>query len=235
MQYVVLQLPSLDPQWVNVLALIVVAAATIYYAYYTRQLTKESKRTADEMHEARLAEIEPSVKASLGWLGPMNVSLKIQNLGRGPAKNVDIEYSMKPSKDVVKKWAAHTLAPGEFARLLLEPTRFDELVTKYDEIVVAGTCESVVGKRYSISDTLDLKKIHESIKKTPQIIETSSEQLLREIQEELEELNKNADSAIRTLKESGVVTKTKAEKASEDAENYAKAKELLEKAKAKAK
>ena len=228
-----LQLPNLDPQWVNVLVLLVVAAATLYYAYYTRKLVQESKRTADEMYQARLAEIEPRVKATLSWLGPVAVCLKLQNFGRGPAKNVVIEYSYSPSDVPPKKWSQQVLAPGEYARLLLDPTYLEQLVAKYDEIQVTGTCENITGRKCDINDVLKLKEIQETAKKTPQLLETSSEELLREIQKEVEELNRNVEKTTYVLKESGIVTKTKSEKAAEDAELLSRLKEMREKSTSK--
>lgn len=226
-----LQLPSLDSQWVNVLVLIVVAVATIYYAHYTRKLFQQTKRSADEMYEARLAEIEPRVKSTLGWIGPMAASLKIQNLGQGPAKNLAIEYSFKPSDDPAKKWSQQVLAPNEYVRLLLDPIEFDQLVAKYDEIDVRGSCENFTGSRkYDIVDTIRLKEVQETLKKAPQLLETSAEELLRDIQKELEELNRNVETINNALTESGIITKTKSEKASEDAELLSRLKEMREKA-----
>jgi phosphoserine phosphatase len=123
------------------------------------------------------------------------------------------------------------LAPNEYARLLLDPIYLEELVAKYDEIHVKGTCENITGRKYDINDIIKLKEFHETIKKTPQLLETSSGELLKEIQKELGDLNKNVEKAIDALKESGIVTKTKSEKAAEDAELLSRLKEMRDKVK----
>ena len=83
---------------------VVIAFATIalvgitgYYAFQTRQTTKAIKKSSE-------LSIMPHLKGSVGILGVGNVTLRISNVGGGPASNIKLEYWRDTVPEPKRKW-----------------------------------------------------------------------------------------------------------------------------------
>jgi len=192
--------------------------ATVWLGWQTRRVAKETLK-------ARLADYEPIIKSTLGWIGPIGVSLKIQNVGRGVAKNIEVEIRQFPEKDAPRKWMQPLLAPNEFARLPLDSFYFKELTSTFEQIKIKGHCVDVLGRVHPIEDVIDLKEIKRSIENTPQLIETTIEEHIGEINRQLEGIRRHIEDIFRQMRE-GVVVKTAAEAKKEHEERLRRLDEL---------
>jgi len=194
--------------------------ATVWLGWQTRAVAKETLK-------ARLADYEPIIKSTLGWIGPIGVSLKIQNVGRGVAKNIEIEIEQLPEKSAPRKWVQPLLAPNEFARLPLEPIYFKDLVSTFERIKIKGHCVDALGRTHPIDDVIDLKEIQKSVENAPQLLETTIEEQMGEIGNKLDEFKRHIENVLRQMQE-GVVVKTAAEAEKERKE---KLREFVERSK----
>jgi hypothetical protein len=191
---------------------------TFWVAWETRKMTKEQL-------QARLAEYEPIIKATLRWLGPIGVSLKIQNVGKGVAKNVEIEIQEAPTSSSPRKSVQPLLAPGASATLILEPIYFKQLSDQFDKITVKGKCVDTLGRDHPIEDTIDLKEIRRSIETAPQLVETTTDERIGDIGDKLEEIGHLLQD-ISSQMISGVVIKTAEEARKEYEEHLRKLDEM---------
>lgn len=160
-----------------------------------------------ETRKARLADYEPVIKAGLGWIGPIAVSLKIQNVGRGVAKNIQLDIQQLPEKGSPRRWVSPILPPSEFARLPLEPIYFKELAAAFDRITLKGECVDALGRPHVIEDAIDLKEIQKAIEISPQMLEYTLDERVGEIDKSLKEGLRSLEEIARQM-QSGVVIKT---------------------------
>lgn len=206
-------------------ALPIVTVTLVVATYY---LARQTKVMANETTKMRLAEYEPIIKTTLGWIGPLGVSLKIQNVGRGVAKDISLEFSEVPPKKTPRKWVQPLLAPHEYHRLFLENIYFKELAENFELVTIKGDCLDVLGRRHLISDTINLKEMKKSVETAPQLLEYSMDERIGEISNRLDEVGKSLGETVRLLR-TGVVVKTKAEAEKENEETLRRMKEMREK------
>lgn len=170
-----------EPSWLSVVAALVLAFLTAIYVLQTQGMLKE-------MAMARKAEALPHVKANLQYPGPLVVDLLLKNVGKGPAMNVDVAFGFQPSDEPFKHWLHPLLAPEESYSFLIEPSNFNELVQKYDFLLVRGTCEDAFGERHKIDEKIDLKEIHKGWSQAMILMRPSIRDKLKEISDELRRL-----------------------------------------------
>jgi hypothetical protein len=109
--------PSVDnTNYYLVFSTVVLVGVTIYYAVQTKRSAEATKSTVDVMKESTKAQFLPYVKASLVSIGPMAVALDIINAGKGPAKELTVEFALEDEKVQTNKWSQPLLVPGDFRR-----------------------------------------------------------------------------------------------------------------------
>jgi len=160
-----------------------------------------------ETRRARLADYQPIIKAGLGWIGPIAVSLKIQNVGKGVAKNIQLEIQQLPAKDPARKWVSPILPPNEFARLPLKPHYIKELASAFDKITLKGKCTDALGQPHAIEDSIDLKEILNAVEASPWLLEYPLDERVGEIDKSLKEVLRTLDEIAKQM-QSGIVIKT---------------------------
>ena len=170
--------------------------ATAIMAWKTRDL-------ANETFKIRMAEYEPIIKANLRWIGPIAVSLRVQNVGKGVAKDVEIEIKEIPAKGTPRKSLQPLIAPGSSATLFLEPSYFEQLSKQFDKITVAGRCKDVLGNIHLINDIIDLRELEASIKHAPQMYELTLEDRIREVNKTLESIDRRIGTLLGYVESQG--------------------------------
>jgi hypothetical protein len=66
--------------------------------------------------EATKAQFIPFIRASIFNIGPVNVVLDIINVGKGPARELEIEFYMDELPETRRKWKQSLLMPNDFRR-----------------------------------------------------------------------------------------------------------------------
>jgi len=172
-----------QPTWLSVIASLVLAILTAVYVLQTQGMLRE-------MTETRKAEFLPHVKAGLKYPAPMAVYLRIENVGKGAAVNVNVTYGLQPSSEPFKRWVYPLFSPEESYSFLLQPSDFNKLIKQYDFLVVRGTCEDVFGQKHEINEKIDLKETHKGWSESMMIMESSLEDRLREVSGEVKEVGR---------------------------------------------
>lgn len=179
-----------EPPWLSVIASLVLAILTAIYVLQTQGMLRE-------MTEARKAEFLPHVKAGLKYPAPLAVDLLIENVGKGPAINVNVTFGFQPSEEPFKHWLYPILAPDESYSFFVKPSNFNELSKKYDFLVVRGTCEDVFGQKHEIDEKIDLKEAHKGWLESMMILEPSLESRLKEVSEEVKRVGQEIRDTTR--------------------------------------
>lgn len=187
-------------EWISSVLTLALVIVTAIMAWETRKVAKETL-------EVRLAEYEPIIKTTLGWIGPIGVSLKVQNVGKGVAKNIKAKISQLPEKTPTREWFYPLLAPREYARLPLDSIYFKELVSTFHTLKIAGECVDVLNRKHPINDVIDLTAIQKSIEDAPQLLETTLEEHIEELTSKTEEAERDLKDISERLR-SGVVVMT---------------------------
>jgi len=167
----------MDPLWASVLVTIVLVGINAYYAWQTRQ-------TIGEMEKARKAEFMPHIKASLIFLGPVYLTLKLTNVGKGPAMNVDARIVFLPSKET-RPWEQRIISPNEFMHILLPDGNIKRVCRKSAQIELRGTYNDIFGQSFEIKEVIDTNEFIEKSKELKPFLEPDFPPLLKQIKDEL--------------------------------------------------
>jgi len=146
----------LDPLWTSAIATIVLVIVNICCIWQNRQTIKE-------MEKARKAEFLPRIKATLHFAAPTFVNLKMQNVGKGAAVDIDALIKTQPESGT-RKWRQPLMAPGECEFFFLpEKGEFEKLANKYDFIVIEGSYKDIFGEKHVLKEKIDLKSFLSNI------------------------------------------------------------------------
>jgi hypothetical protein len=79
-----------------VMATAILVGVTGFYAWQT-------KKTVESLEKSTRYQFFPFLKAYLGFLGPTHLELIIKNVGKGPAKDVEVDFYVEESPNTRKK------------------------------------------------------------------------------------------------------------------------------------
>jgi len=128
----------------------ILVLANGYSIYHNRRVLKE-------MIEARKAEFFPRLKATLNFEAPTFVDLKIQNIGKGPATDIEGRISITPGENI-REWKQLLMAPGESEFFLITKDPIDKLIEKYEYVIIKCKYKDIFGEEYHITEKIYLKK-----------------------------------------------------------------------------
>ena len=152
--------PSLN-QYAN----LILVGITFVYATLTWMMLRE-------MRKARKAELRPCIKASLESYSNSAIVLKIQNIGKGAAIGVDVEYALKLFEDVKSVWKYPLLISGDAKKIYLpelnkeRTAMLKEAIEKYKEVIVKIDYKDVFNERYEKIFHINLKEFEEGLSGT---------------------------------------------------------------------
>lgn len=141
---------------------LVLVAVTTVYVVLTWGMVREMRRT-------RESELEPHLIASLEPMGSNYGMIRVQNIGGGPALNVEIVISVRPENESLRRtWRSPTAWPSQIDEFLMPssspsgqlPT-LKQLESEYAEVCVDAKWHNLMGKNRSRSFNFDLHKQQE--------------------------------------------------------------------------
>jgi hypothetical protein len=142
---------------------IVLAVATIYYAWQTQRMVRE-------MRAARSAQVAPVLVPTLMKLGGGGLLPRLVNAGVGPALRVRVVLALEPSGPN-GAYQASFVSPGRGQVLLMEKPSaggaHKEYVTDAEDLApftslhLTGECVDALGDRIVIDERLDLTEFLE--------------------------------------------------------------------------
>jgi len=180
----------MDTAWVIVVLTVVLTCITGWYAYETRQLVKLTNIQIKEIRKPVLAfQLIP-------WRG-MALKLRIQNVGKGPAFNIEgsIESDMGVNKKSVP-WSYSMLDVGKYEEFGVPSDsgksifHFDEIRNQVLTITAKFSYENDAGERFKLYYSINVKQLTQDWFDSKMLIsQDSPEHMLPRIAEAIEELN----------------------------------------------
>ena len=80
----------MDPQWLNLIILAVLAAITFYYALETRRIARSAAEQALELRQQRINASQPVLWPMIWGWGGNKLEVIFENIGNVPALDIDI-------------------------------------------------------------------------------------------------------------------------------------------------
>jgi len=157
----------------------------------TLAYTKFTKDQTEEMEKTRKVSNQPVVKGGFGLIGPINMTVLIQNTGNSPAHNVNGKVYFKDTDVEPYEFHIPVLSTddeyefglpqegGEGDGFLLNTDQIQDLIEKHDSegiVVVEADFENPFGEEYYNESELDVPSF---IDNKSQIIRDSEEQKIR--------------------------------------------------------
>ncbi|HEX5368493.1 MAG TPA: hypothetical protein VFY10_03680 [Dehalococcoidia bacterium] len=138
---------------------IIVAACLVFITLF---YAVQTKRTVNEMREARAASVLPSVGLSIDLMGGgIFGHVCIHNVGTGPALDVDVEMTWLPGGSPYP-WKIPVLAPGQrfkFTGPGDDGFNLKDLTKNFEFVELTGACRDSLGKTHSIINRLRIREI----------------------------------------------------------------------------
>ncbi|MBI2663210.1 hypothetical protein HYX15_01620 [Candidatus Woesearchaeota archaeon] len=182
--------------WIN--PSFIVAFSTMLYVMITYGLFITSKKQIEAIHRQISEGKRPNLVVKLEPFGISATALKIQNVGRGNAHDISVDFEVKKEgKSIMKKKWVHTLLqPTEHVRLVPFLNKsYKKILEEYDEFEFETACNGDDQSRVKSPKTiLNLKKFLEYMQGDMWILETTTEEDIHNIAEELKEIRTKIDS-----------------------------------------
>ena len=155
---------ELDPLWINsIVSIISTVAFVIIYLITVYQ----NRQTIKEMEKARKAEFLPKLKATLHFPASTYANLKIQNIGKGPALNVDatIKFCSSSSESESSRiWKEPLMMAGEYYMFVLpQKGNIKQIIQNVNYIHIKGVYEDIFGEKHEFEDKIDLNEILQNL------------------------------------------------------------------------
>jgi len=146
--------------WITILATLGVALATLYQAY-------AAKQTVQEMKASRKLEQTPHLRFMLNVRELVVVFLKVVNIGKAAAVDIHITVVFKKDDKAIEErpYDTEAILPLESTELILPEPQFDYMLNKFTHIYVNGNYSDIFGQPYTVTQSIDVKKFVDSIKK----------------------------------------------------------------------
>ncbi|RLI21322.1 hypothetical protein DRO54_03965 [Candidatus Bathyarchaeota archaeon] len=173
--------PTLS-EWLQIIEVIVLLATLIPMAIQVFL----SRKAIEEAEKARKTSFMPRIKATLHFPAPTYAQLKMQNVGKGPAFDIEARIETAPKKDQ-RVWKQLVMTPDEHTIFFLPEGNFEKLAQEFDFVLINGRYKDIFGEEYEINEKIDLK---EQLKELPKLRMVWQEEPLRKIGRELEEIKK---------------------------------------------
>lgn len=143
---------------VNIALVAVTAVLVGITAYYAKQ----TKKTVDSMDKATEAQFMPYLKASLAQIGPVALDLQLTNVGKGPAREIEVEYFVQEIADSARKWTQTLMMPDDHQRFFI-PSKDGQAVPSDDyykvnqtTVIIKWKCKDIFEKPHSNQETIDV-------------------------------------------------------------------------------
>jgi hypothetical protein len=110
----------------------------------------------DATSKASKEQFLPFLKASIENFGPLAMALEITNVGKGPAKDVTVEFKVQEFDDTTRVWTRTLLSPNDSQRFLIPKNKTE---TEY-EVQFFQNNNVTLALRIEYYDVFDDKKSH---------------------------------------------------------------------------
>lgn len=156
----------------------------------------------EENRTARKREVKPSFSIQLEPVAISTFGVVIENIGNGPAKDVEATLTLYPNED---QWdfRRKNIRPGDQAGASPDDITFSkDSGGKYDRISIEGKCTDVFGNTIPFSDSFDMELLQNG--KYGGYNPHEHEDELEEIQKVLNKIRRSIDSVSNEIQLDGL-------------------------------
>lgn len=195
----------------------VIAFATIILVIVTAYYALQTKNTVQAVKDSAEISLRPFLKGSMRSRSPGSLRLQIENMGKGPANNVQIEYRTESASSIPisnptpsildnspRIWSAEVIMPNEIERFFLTgPNKnivysFDYFHDSPTTIFITGSYSDILGNTYFINQQIDVTAYTHEQEKIFHILKTDHLADVSRSLKEIERVLKSRDTRERT-------------------------------------
>lgn len=139
-------------------------------------------------------------------IGPVNLNLRISNVGKGSAGDVNVIFIVKGQKTVERTWVQPLLLPNQFQDFFIPISENEEksdipyFENNYTIIEISAAYKDILGNKHSSKEKLDISEFVRQFKTTKSVYhEEANEKNTRNI----EKISGNLNTISAELREIG--------------------------------
>jgi hypothetical protein len=172
----------------------ITAVLALITYYYSRQ----TKKTVIAIEESTKAQFRPFLKSSIFFHKGFVPLLRITNVGKGAAQNIEINFSVKELDNTERTSQIHVLLPNDFYEFYMPKNKNEELTFEFlcnNQVTIVGQwkCEDILCNLHEDSIGIDITSYVNRLKKTSTNVKYD---YLEEIAEELKKIREKIDPSI---------------------------------------
>lgn len=108
-------------------------------------------------------------------IGPMALNFRVSNIGRGPASDVQVDFTVLGVNTVKRTWKQQLLTPGQFQDFFIPISENEEqhyityFETNETKIKMSSICKDVLGKNHSNQEEIGVSEYVKQFKRTKSV------------------------------------------------------------------
>jgi len=175
---------------------IILAFATVALVFITGYYALQTRNTVRSVMASAELSIRPHIKGSIIPMGPVSISLRISNIGTGPANRINLKYWIDSIEDSSRTWTKPLLMANESEEFFIAVDQnntqhsMDYFKNNQTVLNIEGECENILGKSYPIQDSIN---VTEYVAQFQQTNVRYQEEPLRDIARTLNEIKQRLD------------------------------------------
>jgi hypothetical protein len=189
----------------------ILAAITAFYAWQT-------KKTVDALKDSTKSQFRLFLKASIFSIGPSAFALEITNVGKGPAKEVSVEFKVEEFDETDRTWTQTLLMPNDFQRFFIPKgkteTAHDIKYFQDNDVTLELACKfkDIFGEQHSYSETMDVSKYARQVDDVVSLyLEKTIDKIangIEDIASKFNKIDKRLEGMLKTIKSREPTTRT---------------------------
>lgn len=181
---------------------IVTAVLTVLTGFYAFQ----TKRTVQVMEKAARMEFLPMIKGHLPMKGPVNLDFRISNVGKGPASDVRVNFTVIGRNTVTRTWRQPLLIPNGFQDFFIPISENEEKsdVPYFEDnktrIEISALYKDILGNEHSSKEEIDISGFVTQFKRT---LSVYNKGIIEKNSSNIEKISNHSNTISQGVKEIG--------------------------------
>jgi hypothetical protein len=176
----------------------ILAILTGFYAIQT-------KKTVAVLEKTARMEFLPKIKGHIHMIGPVNIDFRLSNVGKGPASDVRVNFTVIGQQSVARTWTQPLMKPNEFQDFFISINDENETQSNIPffqenetRIELNATYKDILDIDHSSTEIINISEFVNQFERTLSVYseETTIEisRSLERIGQELRNINQNLRS-----------------------------------------
>ncbi|HJR84984.1 MAG TPA: hypothetical protein VJ772_06400 [Nitrososphaeraceae archaeon] len=173
---------------------IALACITAYYAIQT-------KRTVTVLEKTANMEFLPKIKGHIHMIGPVNLDLRVSNIGKGSATDVKVDLDFIGNNSITRTWIQPLLNPGQFQDFFIpvsenrEQTDIPYFEANETKVSITATYNDILGNNHTTNEEINVSEFVRQFSRTMSVYDEGTvekiSKYLKIISEEMRNLSRS--------------------------------------------